>query len=109
MNKDTVMKSVLVGVLVLALVSVAVYIGWGKFNQSSWNTPLPEPIPLVPDLNKPTSPAPVYSESYIQGYSDGYSGAWVAPAKWVVVSEYRVGHHAGRLDRSNAKPNKFDK
>ncbi len=114
--RDNVMKAVLGGFLVLALIATAVYIGSKRMNQPAVMPPdqvAPVPMPPVPDKlmapAPPSQPEQVFSASYIRGYQDGYSGAWLAPARWVVVGEYRAGHHAGRLDRASGKPNRFNK
>ena len=117
MNKDEIMKAILVGFVVLVLVVGAVVIGYRK--NTAPKLTLPEPTPVVPTppapvppVVPPAPPAPdnkVYSISYQRGYRDGYSGAWLAPARWMVANEYRAGHHDGRQDRENKKPNKFNK
>lgn len=62
---------------------------------------------LVPPKT-PTNPTDrAYSASFIKGYHDGYSGAWLAPARWLVTSEYRAGWTAGSRDRENGRPNMF--
>lgn len=51
----------------------------------------------------------VFSHSFIKGYHDGYAGNWIAPARWLVVDDYRAGHAAGKRDRENKLPNRFVK
>lgn len=71
------------------------------------------PPPVVPPpgpqiiMPPPAKPERVYSASFVRGYHDGYSGAWLAPARWCVRSEYRAGWTAGCRDRENGKPNVF--
>lgn len=49
------------------------------------------------------------SASYLEGYNDGYYGHWVAPARWVVVSDYRNGRGAGSYDREHGLPHRYNK
>jgi hypothetical protein len=72
-------------------------------------TPVPPVPPTPPQPTPPPQPEKHYSASFIRGYHDGYSGAWLAPARWVVVSEYRAGWNAGHQDRVANKPNMFRK
>lgn len=110
--KSDLMKTILVGFVVLSLIITAIVIGSKK---STDDMPLMAPAaPIEPEKPFVVPPAPVepekaYSASYIRGYQDGYSGAWLAPAQWMVIGEYRAGHHAGRQDRAAGKPNKFSK
>ena len=66
----------------------------------------PPPSPTIP---APVQPQPIYSPSYLKGYNDGYSGAWLSPASWVVASEYRSGWTAGKKDKDEGKAHKFNK
>jgi hypothetical protein len=67
----------------------------------------PSPPMEVPPPVPPT-PEPPRSASWMKGYNDGYAGVWIAPVRWVVVDEYRAGWNAGKDDRANGKPHRFN-
>lgn len=74
--------------------------------------PMPQPNtePPAKDAPKFDKPAqPVYSPSYINGYNDGYAGTWLAPARWLIVDDYRAGRNAGVRDRQQGLPHRFEK
>lgn len=114
MNRDQIMKAILIGFVVVSLIVAAMVVGMRKSTKLTAPAPvpvIPVPVPPAPVPPAPVPPAPdkVFSPSYIRGYHDGYSGAWLAPARWMVVNDYRAGHHAGRQDKAENKPNKFNK
>lgn len=113
-DKDSMIKTGIAGFVVIALITTAAYIGSKKTAPLPKLTApvpvLPEPEPLEmpkiePDKEKEKEKTP--TASYIRGYQDGYSGAWLSPARWMIKGEYRAGHHAGRQDKEDGKPNKF--
>lgn len=111
-------KVLVAGVVAIGLLGGSVYLGTKKRTEQASACPTAPVLPVIPppppvDPIPPTPPVKPeekkFSASFIRGYHDGYSGVWVAPARWVVISEYRAGWNAGHQDRVAAKPNKFIK
>lgn len=54
----------------------------------------PAPQPTLPPPAKP-------SQSYMNGYWDGYHGKWLGPFRWTFDDDYRQGRMQGAYDREN--------
>lgn len=113
--KDDVMKALLAGFVLLSMVICAIVIGSRKSPLPKLTAPIPvapelEPDPLIPPIEKSKDKEEkTFTPSFIRGYHDGYSGAWLSPAKWMIVGEYRAGWNAGKQDKTAGKPNRFTK
>ncbi len=104
--KDTIMKTILFGVVVFGLIISAIYFGHRNKQQQIMVIPAdPAPAPMEP-LRLPPKEEKVYSASFIRGYHDGYSGSWLAPARWMIANRYRAGWDGGKQDRAAGLPNK---
>lgn len=68
---------------------------------------LPPTQNIAPNPQQQQNPK-VYSAAYIKGYQDGYAGNWLAPIRWTLVDDYRIGRNAGANDRQLKLPNKFN-
>lgn len=62
-----------------------------------------------PPVVTPPQPQVAPSASYLEGYNDGYYRHWVAPARWVVLGDYRAGRGAGSYDREHGLPHRYNK
>lgn len=67
--------------------------------------PKPEVGPVTPPT--PSPPQIHHSAAWINGYNDGYTGAWLGPVSWLVSNEYRSGWDAGNSDLKQGKPHRI--